>query len=78
MTSPQIEWAPASDTIYLLFRDVPVSYSVELAPDIIADLDSDNVVVGLDVQNVMKVLQEQGQSTLSAPLKDKKLQLVPA
>ena len=80
MAHPKIDWVPASDAIYFLFRDAPVSHSVEYAPDIIIDLDENGVVVGLDVQNVTQLIRESVQTTFGL-LKDdeqgvKKPQLV--
>ncbi len=78
MSFPHVELSLESDTFYILLRESKIDHSFELTPDIIIDLDSDNGVVGIDIQNMTKVLQEHGRSALASMQADKKLQLVPA
>ena len=76
---PNIEKGTSSDSMYVQLSDEPVSYSVELSPDIIIDVTEDNTVVGIDIQYVSEVLVERVQhaeSPAAANKLDYSLQLV--
>ena len=75
---PNIEKGTSSDSMYVQLSDEPVSYSVELSPDIIIDVTEDNTVVGIDIQYVSEVLErvQHTESPAAANKLDYSLQLV--
>ena len=73
-----IERGSVADSLYLQISDHSVSYSFEVSPDIILDLDENDEVVGVDCQNVSALEAEHQSRSRTALLPAMKLQLVPA
>ena len=66
MFSVGIEWAQESDTLYLQLSENPIVRSVEFTPDVIFDLDLDDVVVGIDIQHLSEVVKERIEGAVTA------------
>ena len=73
-----IERGSVADSLYLQISDHPISYSFEVSPDVILDLDENAEVVGIDCQNVSALVAEHKSRSLTAPSPAMKLQLVSA
>lgn len=58
-----------ADTLYVQFSEAAISHSVELHPDIILDVGESGTVVGIDFQNVSKLMAEaQGTHSYAQPV----------
>ena len=55
----QFDSDPLADSMYFLLTDKPISYSVEMALDMIVDIAEDDSVVGIDIQHVTAILKQQ-------------------
>ena len=47
-----LEYFPETDTLYIHLRDSPGTETVEVAQDVVVDLDSESRAVGIEVEHI--------------------------
>jgi uncharacterized protein YuzE len=61
----KLHYYPETDSLYIELRDEPASETREIAPNMNADIGSDGVIVGLDIEHAsasfdLSTLETQG------------------
>ena len=58
MNSPHLSYFEKEDVLHLVLSDVPEAGSVEISPNITAELDEDGVVIGLEILKASAFLRD--------------------
>jgi uncharacterized protein YuzE len=68
MNSPQMAYFPDSDTVHLTIAEGPESQSVEISPDVTAELDENGDLIGVEILNASSYLRDTLLETVQARL----------
>lgn len=58
MNSPHLSYFEKEDVLHLVLSDVPEAGSVEISPNITAELDEEGVVIGLEILKASAFLRD--------------------
>lgn len=66
----KLHYYPETDSLYIELRATPVAETREIAEGLLADLDTEGGVVGLDIDGASRRLDLSTLETTALPLKD--------
>jgi uncharacterized protein YuzE len=66
--SPQMAYFPDSDTVHLTIAEGPESQSVEISPDVTAELNENGDLIGVEILNASSYLRDTLLETVQARL----------